>query len=475
MSGRLAKTLRAAAATAAKVAGITAGQLPAIGDPFRRELVVDMFAGGGGASTGLEAALGRPVSIAINHDAIALAAHKRNHPETLHLVQNVWDVDPAAATGGKPVCVLWASPDCTHHSNAKGDKPRDQGIRALADVVIKWARALMPRVIFLENVAEFRDWGALHPDGHPLERKPDPAHKGEEFSRWVGELRALGYVVEWRMLDASHFGAPTKRKRLFLIARRDGLPIQWPAPTHGGLGLPAPLSAASCIDWDLPCPSIFDRKKPLALKTQWRIAQGLKRYVLEADRPFIVPTSREDESLEASVLLQSGYGERKGQRARVLDIQQPLTTVVAMNVKHALVSTWLVKHYGGVVGLPMTAPFPALTAGGTHVAQVQAFLTAFYGEDGTGGQSLFDPARTITAKARLGLVTVAGVNYRIADIGLRMLEPKELLRAQFGPFAEGYDLSAASSKAGKVRLIGNSVCPQVAEAIARANIPRVAA
>lgn len=516
-----------------------------------RGLVVDLFAGGGGASTGLEAALGRAVDIAINHSPTALAVHEANHPQTVHLTAKVFEVDPRLATRGQPVDVLWASPDCTHFSVAKGGKPRSQGIRSLAWVVVDWARAVRPRVIFLENVGEFRTWGPLGADG-----QPDRERMGETFAQWRGALELLGYTVDYRVLDASHFGAPTKRRRLFLVARCDGRPIVWPEPTHGPGRLPY-HTAAECIDWSIPCPSIFERSRPLAEKTLWRIAQGIRRFVLESATPFIVPmnadnppmsvgsplgtvttqgnrfnlvapvvvgvggragqshatpgaapvgtiTAKNDRALIAPTLVQTGYGERKGQRPRSLDLHEPLGTVVAGGAKHALVAAFLAKHFGGhttpgadlrdpmstittkdhhalvtstlvklrgkCAGADVAQPMPTVTAGGNHVAEVRAFLTAYYGSKGEAGQSLHDPMRTVVTKDRLGLVLVEGIEHQIVDIGMRMLEPHELLRAQFGRFAATYTLSAAKTKTAKVRLIGNSVCPEAAEAVVRANV-----
>ncbi|WP_420104133.1 DNA cytosine methyltransferase [Bosea sp. (in: a-proteobacteria)] len=267
-----------------------------------RELIVDSFAGGGGASTGIELALGRSPDIAINHDAEALALHRMNHPETLHLPHNVWKVDPVAVTGGRPVGLLWASPDCKHFSKAKGGKPVKRNIRDLAWVVVRWARQVRPRVIILENVEEFRDWGPISAEGVPCKER-----KGETFQRWAGELKRLGYRVEHRELRACDYGAPTIRKRLFLIARRDGERIVWPKATHGrpddpdviaGRKLPW-RTAASIIDWTLPCHSIFLTReegravgvnRPLAEATMARIGRGVKRYVIDAAKPFVVRT-----------------------------------------------------------------------------------------------------------------------------------------------------------------------------------------
>lgn len=527
-------------------------------------LIIDLFAGGGGASTGIEAALGRPVDIAINHDAVALAAHKANHPRTRHLEADIWEVKPEAATGGRPVAVLWASPDCTHFSVAKGGKPRKKGIRSLAWAVTRWAKAVRPAVIFLENVAEFRGWGPLGPDN-----KPDKSRMGQTFRAWKRRLERLGYTVDYCILDASTYGAPTRRRRLFLIARCDGGPIAWPTPTHGPGRQPF-HTAAECIDWSLECPSIFERKKPLADKTLWRIAQGIRRFVIDNPTPFIVnlshggrteplgeplrtitatpkggdraliapslikvnhgkleargesleaplttvTASRRGHALIAPTLIQTGYGERAGQKPRALDLAQPLGTVVAGGQKHALIAAFVAKHFGdraggfvggqrldqptGTVttkdhhaltaatlvklrgqnhGAQIELPLPTITAGGNHLAEVSAFLVSYY-TGGSVGQSPAKPMRTVTTKDRLGLITVRGVDYQIVDIGMRMLQPDELARAQFGRFAAAYDLSAATTKSAKVRLIGNSVCPEVAEAIVRANVPtpmRVAA
>lgn len=260
-------------------------------------LIVDSFAGGGGASTGIEAALGRPVDIAINHDAEAIAMHAINHPRTRHYQSNVWDVDPVEACGRNPVELMWLSPDCTYHSKARGGKPhrhRDPARRrrGLAWVAVRWAKAVRPRVIALENVEEFADWGPLDDSGRPC-----PLRRGLTFRRFVRSLENVGYTVDWRELRACDYGAPTIRKRLFLVARCDGLPIAWPDPTHAPPDHPAVLAgrmspwrtAAECIDWSIPCPSIFERERPLAEATQRRIAAGIRRFVLDAADPFIVP------------------------------------------------------------------------------------------------------------------------------------------------------------------------------------------
>ena len=260
--------------------------------PVHHELVVDLFAGGGGASTGIEQAIGRHVDVAVNHDREAISLHTANHPQTRHFCSDVFEVDPLTVTEGQPVGLLWASPDCKHFSKAKGGKPVSKKIRSLAWVVIKWAKAVQPRVICLENVEEFQTWGPLAADGRPC-----PQRKGKTFALWVAQLRNLGYAVEWRELRACDYGAPTIRKRLFLVARRDGQPITWPSPTHAQPdakgkvppGMQPWRTAADCIDWSIPAPSIFNRARPLADATCRRIAKGIVRYVYEAAQPFVAP------------------------------------------------------------------------------------------------------------------------------------------------------------------------------------------
>lgn len=254
---------------------------PVIPDLFEAECSVDLFAGGGGASIGTEAATGKPVTIAINHDQVAIAVHKENHPSTEHYTADIFEVDPVKACRGRKVSHLHASPDCRHHSRAKGGKPVSDSVRSLADVVVVWAEKVRPRVITLENVPEFADWGPLDAKARPIKER-----KGETFRRWSAKFEALGYQVEHRVLHAHHYGAPTSRKRLFLVARCDGQPIVWPEPTHGP-GKKPYRTAAECIDFSLPCPSIFGRKKPLAAATLKRIATGFVRFVLNNPKGFV--------------------------------------------------------------------------------------------------------------------------------------------------------------------------------------------
>jgi DNA (cytosine-5)-methyltransferase 1 len=470
------------------------------------EIYVDSFAGGGGASKGMELALGRGPDIAINHDAEAIALHKANHPESEHHCEDVWAVDPVQACRGRPVGLMWLSPDCKHFSKAKGGKPVSKKVRGLAWVAVRWAKAVQPRIIVLENVEEFQTWGPVSRETN----RPDPERKGLTFRRFVGRLRALGYEVEHRELRACDFGAPTIRKRLFLIARRDGERIVWPRPTHGkSTGVPW-RSAAECIDWEIQAPSIFDRKKPLAANTQRRIAAGLKRFVVESPRPFVVNMAHGGKleaiekplstiatekggcrALVVPTLIQTGYGEREGQAPRVPGLDKPLGTVVAGGAKHALVTAFLAKHFterkpGEVMAASLFDPAPTVTTvdhnalvtatlaeSADHREEVRAFLIAYFGNERDGG-SLFDPMRTVTSRDRFGLVTVAGVDYCIADIGMRMLVPRELYRAQGFPDSYKIDIEFNGkplSKTAQVRMCGNSVCPDVAAAILRANLP----
>lgn len=584
-------------------------------------LIVDNFAGGGGASLGLERAFGRPVDIAINHSAEAIAMHKANHPHTHHIQQNIYQVDPAEIRRRGHIDLAWFSPDCTHHSKAKGGAPirtpEQRSSRDLAWVVVQWAERARPDVILLENVEEFEDWGPLREDG-----KPCPDQKGFTFKRWVKALRRAGYKVEWRELRACDYGAPTIRKRLFLVARCDGLPICWPAPTHAAPTDPRVISgellafrtAAECIDWSIPCPSIFMTqeegramglrvKRPLADNTLARIARGMQRFVIDNPNPFIVnlthggrvetvtdpfktitgahrgekavvepyivpvthtkakltgnstrlplrtvTTAKGGEfalvapfvsrqfgqsvgsyadmplgtvtaggggksALVAPTLIQTGYGERPGQAPRSLNLHKPLGTVVAGGQKHALVAAWMVKHFGGMTGVPVDQPGPTTTtrgtqnqivtsyltkykgtskdgqpvdeplhtvqAGGLHYAEVRAFLLKYYGT--ATGQDPRDPLHSVTTKDRIGVVTIAGEDWRIADIGMRMLSARELFLAQ--GFDEDYIIDPefngkALTKTAAVSCCGNSVNPNLAEALARANAPaslRVAA
>lgn len=470
-----------------------------------REIVVDNFAGGGGASTGIEIAIGRSVDIAINHDPAAIAMHRANHPTTEHYTEDVWKVDPVEACAGRPVALAWFSPDCKHHSKAKGGKPVSKHIRGLAWVAVRWAKKVHPRVIMLENVEEFMDWGRLDANS-----RPDPRYKGETFRRFIRQLEKQGYRVEYRLLRACDYGAPTIRRRFFLIARCDGQPIRWPEPTHGDpdrlevlAGLKKPwVPVADVLDFSLPCPSIFATSeeiwdqygiravRPLSEKTMARIARGVMKFVIENPQPFLIQYHSEQNE------------DMRGQR-----IDRPLMTVDASN-RYGLVSTFISKYYGGdsvaagtdrplptvtaidhnavcavavtqfnnnSVGQEVTRPINTLTAKANHYAEVCAFLVKYYG-NGENAVSCGDPAPTITAKDRLGLVTVHGQDYQIVDIGLRMLTPRELFDAQGFPPDYIIDVDAdgkAYSKSEQVARCGNAVCPPIPTALVRANLPEL--
>lgn len=540
------------------------------------EIVVDNFAGGGGASTGIEMALGRSPEIAINHDPDAIAMHTVNHPSTEHYCESVWDIVPRDVVAGRPVGLVWLSPDCKHFSKAKGSTPVSKKIRGLAWVALRWAAQVRPRVIMLENVEEFQTWGPLLIDSEGNAR-PDPAKKGRTFNSFINALRRQGYKVEWRELRACDYGTPTIRKRLFLIARRDGAAIVWPKPTHGapdsaevkaGKLLPW-QTAADIIDWSIPCPSIFERKRPLAENTLRRIAKGLERFVINAAEPFIVkcnhtstrtvydcfrgqgineplqtvtatpgfavvqPTlapfitecanASHQRNMPADEPLRTICAQVKGGHFALVSpviarqfgrsvgqsVEEPLGTVMAKADKSQLVTAFLAKHYTGVVGAeltkplptvttvdhnalvtshlvklrgtcqhgqPVTEPMPTVTAGGLHIGEVRAFLLKYYGTDSTIPCS--EPLHTVTTRDRFGLVTVRGEDYQIVDIGMRMLEPHELFAAQGFPadYVIANDANGKKfTKTAQVARCGNAVCPPLAAALVRANLPEMCA
>lgn len=359
-------------------------------------LIVDNFAGGGGASTGIEAALGRAVDIAINHDEAAIRMHEANHPGTVHIRNNIWQIDPRDVVKGKPVDIAWFSPDCKHFSKAKGGKPREKSIRDLAWIVVLWAKRVQPALILLENVEEFRTWGPLCDEGKPIKER-----QGETFDQWCKALRKEGYKLQFRELRACDYGAPTIRKRFFMIARRDGQPIVWPEPTHGKPDSPAVLSgklkpwrtAAEIIDWSIPCPSIFDRKKPLAEKTLRRIAHGIMKFVVNNPRPFIVP-------------LTHGGGEN-----RVISPDEPLPTVTGANRgEMAAIVPHITKFRSGAVGHDAGEPLHTVTAnsfikrpgGSAPLGRVDAVLAPFttYAQQGGRNRPADQPLHTVTASKK---------------------------------------------------------------------------
>jgi DNA (cytosine-5)-methyltransferase 1 len=434
-----------------------------------REIIVDNFAGGGGASTGIEMATGLSVDIAINHDPAAIAMHKANHPDTEHYCESVWDVDPVSAVKGRRVGLAWFSPDCKHFSKAKGGKPVDRNIRGLAWIAVKWAIAVKPRVIMLENVEEFKTWGPLMENGYP-----DPEKQGKTFHSFVKALEALGYKVEFKELRACDFGAPTIRKRFFMIARCDGRKIEWPKPTHGDpyslevqAGRLKPWRAASeIIDWNIGTPSIFERKKPLSENTMRRIARGIKKFVVESNNPFIAPIEP-----VAATFLSSYYTETSKHEVRGLTMSEPLHTITAGGNRFALVSAYIMQNFSSSIGQKLEEPLWTTTAV-NKANLVTAFLTKYYGADI--GQSLLDPLHTVTTKDRFGLVTVQGKNYQIIDIGMRMLQPHELFKAQGFPGNYIIDKDFTGKqypKSEQIARCGNAVPPPFADALVRANLP----
>lgn len=578
--------------------------------PLAAEIVADWFAGGGGMAEAIEQAIGRHSDICCNHDDDAISMHVRNHPQSVPFRESVMAVCARMACQGLPVGLFHMSPDCTHHSQAKGGQPRDRALRALSWVGIRWAGQVRPRIITLENVKQILQWGpliakrdpatgrVLKLDGTvaavgervPVQQQflvPDPARAGKTWRRFVGLLRAMGYVVDWRVLCAADYGVPTTRSRLFMVARCDGAPIVWPEPTHfkePKRGQQRWRSAADCIDFSLPSRSIFERERPLAEATMRRIAKGMRKYVLDSGDPFIVKFRGEspgtsireplhtvtagpkvrpagnahamglatpilvpvthsgdrahsvDEPLRAvttarggefalatATLVQMGYGEREGQEPRALDLQQPLGTVVGGGGKHGLVTAFLAQandgfnvtpghdlrrpmstvtnkgsqqqlvtaHLAHLRGncdaRPLGEPLRTVSAGGEHHGLVEyhlskddeagalrcaAFLMRYHGH---GGQwaDLREPMTTVTTHDRLALVTVwvQGEPWVIVDICLRMLEPRELYRAQGFPDSyvidHGHD-GRKFSKATQIRLCGNAVPPGLGAAVIRA-------
>ncbi|WP_368647777.1 DNA cytosine methyltransferase [Castellaniella ginsengisoli] len=576
-----------------------------------KKIIVDLFAGGGGMSVAMEMAWGRSPDIAINHNEDALSLHQANHPQTEHYVADVYEVCPKKATQGRPVGWLHLSPDCTHFSQAKGGQPRSAKIRALAWVGIRWAGQVRPDWVSLENVKQFTKWGPLIAkrcpktgrvvklDGSvadpgervPVQQQflvPDPKREGQTYRRWCAILRGMGYALDSRNIIAADQGGHTTRERHFEIGNCVGEPIRWAEPTHfkkPSKGQRKWKPAADCIDWSIPCPSIFTRKRPLADATLRRIARGIRRYVLESGDPFIVPISdwsRESvqsvrdplstitawprggkHALITPTLVQTGYGEREGQAPRSLDLRAPLGTVVGSQ-KHALACAYLMQANGGFnttpghdLGNPMSTvtnsgsqqqlvtailagvggragqieprgmadpiqtvtakadtaivtahlahlrgncdardaqePLRTISAGGEHhgivectlspeqtedAERVAAFMMRYYGEGGQWSDPR-DPMTTITTKDRMALVTVTikGTPYVIVDIGLRMLEPRELFRAQDFPDSyiidRGHD-GRKFSKSTQVRMVGNSVNPMMAAGFLSLNAPHLA-
>lgn len=433
-------------------------------DLKRGELVVDLFAGGGGASEGIARAIGRDPDIAINHDAMALAMHAANHPSTRHYQEDIWAVDPVDACAGSPVGLMWASPDCKHFSKAKGGKPRDKNIRALAGVIVVWAEKVTPRVIAMENVEEFETWGPLDADGYPIKERA-----GETFREWWASLEALGYHVEKKQLRAADYGAPTIRKRLFIIARRDGEPIVWPEPTHearkpgamAGLFDRLPYrTAAECIDWSKSCPIIFERARELAPATMRRIARGIDRYVINAERPFIVPLTHQggdgrvysvDDPLHtvtgahrgemgvvAPIIAPATHGAgENGPDMRTNSVEEPLRTIITRGAPFHLVAPTLVgithNKSGDHITDRVDQPLRTLTTSkGGEIAAVSAFVarTAYKEANGSYVNDVEEPLRTLTAQQDgLSVVTPFLSRFNQNGIGSELSEPIDTVMA----------------------------------------------
>lgn len=519
------------------------------------EITVDGFCGGGGWSTGFEFAIGRPVDIGINHDKYAIAMHKKNHPFTEHYNENIFEVDPYKATKGRPVGWAHFSPDCTHFSRAKGGTPVKKSIRGLAWVVTKWAGTVHPRIISMENVPEFMSWGSLcakrnkdgriyRMDGTLAEKGtyvpyseqqlvPNKKKQGKTFKRFINVMKSFGYKCEWKILTAADYGAPTIRKRLFIIFRNDGKSIIFPNPTHGnpeseevksGKLLPW-HTAAECINWDLECPSIFERKKPLAENTLRRIAKGIQKFVIENPNPFIIQvnhggdnfrgqevdkpmptiTAKHGFGIVAPTLIQY-HGEQSKNEVRGQILEKPLQTVDTAN-RYGLVTAFMSKYFGGnyqgcgssvdeplhtitavdhnalaavhitqfnnhCIGQKVNEPLKTITCGEGHFGEVRAFLIKYY--SGESGQKVNEPLHTIRTKDCFGLVTIKGVEYAIVDIGLRMLTPRELYNAQGFPTDYEIETDCYGNKYPKTKQVarcGNSVPPPFATDLARANAP----
>ncbi|AJJ55540.1 C-5 cytosine-specific DNA methylase family protein [Yersinia pseudotuberculosis IP 32953] len=484
-----------------------------------KEIIVDNFAGGGGASTGIEMATGRSVDIAINHDPNAIAMHTTNHPDTLHYCESVFDIDPVAATAGRPVGLAWFSPDCRHFSKAKGSKPVKKEIRGLAWILIRWGLAKKPRVVMLENVEEFKTWGPLLTAEDGTEH-PDPARAGETFAAFVAMLTTgidaehpalqeccevlgidinsidakrlqagLGYVVDHKELRASDYGAPTIRKRFFMVMRCDGLPVVWPEPTHGDPKLLEVQSghrkpwrtAAECIDWSIPCPSIFDRKKPLAENTLKRIARGIQRFVMDNPTPFIVKCNHTSSkttydcfrgqplidplqaitktpgfSLVTPIIARIGQTGFGGDRM-AYEVGKPLTTITS-KAEHLLVAPIIAREFGNSVGHVVDDPSGTITAGGGGKSRlVSAFLAKHFGGNYTGsGADLNQPAHTVTTVDHHALVTSNLIKLRgtckdgqqvtqpmptITAGGLHIGEVRAFLLKYYGNEKEGVSLN----------------------------------
>ena len=431
-----------------------------------KDLIIDAFAGGGGASVGIEMALGRPVDIAINHDPDAILMHKTNHPDTLHLTEDILKGNLNKYVKGQHVALMWASPDCTSHSKAKGGKPREKGLRILPWAVYKHAKEILPDVVLMENVEEIQQWGPLDEKGYPI-----PEKKGEDYKKFITAMKSLGYRFDCRELVAADYGAPTTRKRWYAVFRRDGREIRWPEQSHSAdcIEFEKWKSCGDYIDWSDLGSSIFDRKKPLAEATQKRIANGIKKYIIDAESPYIVRSG------EALAYIIQYHGETRAGDSRGQLLTEPIKTIDTSN-RYGLVTAFITKYYKTGIGQGCDEPLHTITTSPGHFGLVSAFLIKYYGAGC--GQQLDKPLGTITTKDRFGLVNVIldidGEKYIISDIFLRMLKPEELKLMQGFPKDYIIDRDYNWKKypiAKQVARIGNSVVPIMAEKLVEANCP----
>ena len=429
------------------------------------DLIIDCFAGGGGASVGIEMALGRPVDIAINHDPDAILMHKTNHPDTLHLTEDIFKVDLKKHVKGRHVALMWASPDCTSHSKAKGGKPREQGLRILPWAVFKHAKAILPDVILMENVEEIQQWGPLDENGHIIKER-----RGEDYRKFITAMKSLGYAFDCRELVAADYGAPTTRKRWYAVFRRDGREIIWPEPTHFKEREPKWKACGDYIDWSDLGRSIFDRSKPLAEATMKRIANGIRKYVIENSSPYIVRNK------EAVAFMIQYHGETKEGDSRGQLLTDPIKTIDTSN-RYGLVTAFITKFYKSGIGQGCEEPLHTITTSPGHFGLISAFLIKYYGSGGS-CQGVARPLDTITTKDRFGLVNVVleieGEQYILKDILLRMLKPEELKMMQGFPrdYIINRDYNWKSYPIAKqVARIGNSVVPIMAKKLVEENCP----
>lgn len=468
---------------------------------MKEGLIIDCFAGGGGASVGIEMALGRQVDIAINHDPDAILMHKTNHPDTIHLTEDIFKVDLQKYVKGRHVSLMWASPDCTSHSKAKGGQPRKHGLRILPWAVYKHAKAILPDVIIMENVEEIQQWGPLDPDGHPI-----PERKGEDYKKFITAMKSLGYIFDSRELVAADYGAPTTRKRWYAVFRRDGKAIVWPEPTHskGGVGgLKSWEPIYKYLDLQDFGNSIFGRKKPLAENTMKRIARGLEKFVFNNLEPFIIKVTQEPmltittgghHGMISPIMIQY-HSETTKTGVRGQQVTDPIQTIDTSN-RYGLVISYLTKFYKSGTGQDLKEPIHTITTSPGHFGSVSIlavdwsemqeagideetaqkctwvsqFIMEYYG-CGT-GQGVKEPIHTIVTKERFALITVLGDEYVILDIFLRMLKSEELKLGQ--GFPEDYiidrDYNGNRYPVSKqVARIGNSVVPVMAKKLVEAN------